>query len=125
MMSDDFLHFLEAQEQMYAKALAELQAGKKQSHWMWYIFPQTPKPGMGEVARRFALRSVDEAGAYLEHEILGERLLACTRAVLSHKEKTLEEIFGSELDVRKFISSMHLFKHVDKTGIFKEALDKM
>ena len=119
----DFQHFLDAQAQMYDKALQELQAGKKEGHWIWFIFPQTPKPNMGRVAKHFVLSSKEEAAAYLSHPILGPRLIACTQAVLRHKEQPLEKIFGSELDARKFISCMHLFKHVGgEDSAFKEAL---
>jgi len=109
---------------IYQRALLELKAGKKQTHWMWFIFPQTPKPNMSDLSKKFALTSKEEAKAYLEHRILGKRLIECTEAVLNHKDKTLEEIFGTALDVQKFKSSMLLFSHVDETEIFSNVLKK-
>jgi uncharacterized protein (DUF1810 family) len=108
---------------IYQRALLELKAGKKQTHWMWFIFPQTPKPNMSDLSKKFALTSKEEAKAYLEHPTLGKRLVECTEAVLKHKDKTLEEIFGTALDVKKFKSSMMLFSHVDESGVFKEVLE--
>jgi uncharacterized protein (DUF1810 family) len=124
-MSYDFSHFLDAQEYMYATTLSELKAGKKQNHWIWFIFPQAPKAGMGNLSKKFAIKNREEAQEYLAHTILGKRLIECTEIVLSHRDKTLVEIFGSELDTRKFLSSMTLFSHVDEAGIFKEALGRM
>ena len=118
----DFQHFLDAQAQMYTKALQELQAGKKENHWIWFIFPQMCKPNMSDLSKKFALSSKEEAHAYLHHDILGSRLIACTQAVLNHSDKPLAEIFGTEHDARKFVSCMHLFKHVDETGLFAEVL---
>jgi len=115
--------FIDAQKSMYDKALAELKAGKKQSHWMWYIFPQTPKAGMGKMATFYAISSKDEAQAYHDHPLLGTRLVECTKAVSVHADRSLASIFGSELDAVKFISSMHLFKHVGgEESVFVEAL---
>ncbi len=114
--------FLEAQESMYDKALAELQAGKKQGHWMWYIFPQTAKEGMSSVSKRFAITGLDEAKAYLAHPILGVRLLECTSAVLlvDGVGADLFEMFG-KLDAMKFASSMRLFAKADDEGMVFEA----
>ncbi len=120
----DFQHFLDAQEQMYTKALQELQSGKKENHWMWFIFPQLRKPHMSDLSKKFALSSKEEAHAYLHHDILGPRLIACTQAVLSNSDKTLTEIFGTEHDAKKFIGCMHLFKHVDETGLFERVLGR-
>jgi len=93
--------FIDAQAFMYDKALAELRAGKKRNHWMWYIFPQTAKMGMGSVAKRFAISGLDEARAYLAHPVLGARLRDCVEAVESHGDVPLLNLFGSELDVMK------------------------
>ena len=110
-------------ETIYHKALAELQIGRKTGHWIWFVFPQTSKPGMGDKARYYAIRSKAEAEAYLADPILGDRLIACTEAVLLHKEKPLIEIFGNELDAMKFLSSMRLFRHVGGEGsVFERAL---
>ena len=114
--------FIDAQETMYVKALSELRAGKKQSHWMWYIFPQTPKAGMGKMAKFYAIGSKVEAQSYHDHPLLGTRLLECTKAVLAHADRSLVAIFGSELDAMKFLSCMRLFRHVDNTGLFDEGL---
>ena len=114
--------FIDAQETMYTKALAELRAGKKQSHWIWHIFPQTPKAGMGKMAKFYAIGSKEEAQIYHDHPLLGTRLLECTQAVLAHTDRNLVEIFGNELDAMKFLSCMRLFRHVDKTGLFDEGL---
>ncbi len=125
-MADDphnLQRFLDAQEAMYDMALSELKAGKKKSHWMWFIFPQTAKVGMGFVAKRFAISGLDEAKAYMEHPVLGARLLECMEAVLSHDDVPLLRLFVSELDMMKFKSCMMLFSHVNN-GIFKEMLKR-
>ena len=115
--------FIGAQETMYDKALAELKAGKKQSHWMWFIFPQTANMGMGSVAKRFAISGLDEAKAYLAHPVLGARLLECVEAVDYHGDVSHLALFGSELDVMKFESCMRLFWHVGGEGsLFEWAL---
>jgi len=114
--------FIDAQESMYEKALAELKAGKKQSHWMWYIFPQTPKSGMGKMAKFYAVGSKEEAQAYYAYPLLGTHLVECTQAVLAHADKSLVDIFRVELNAMKFLSCMRLFRHVDDTGLFDESL---
>lgn len=114
--------FLDAQERMYSTALKELQEGKKRGHWMWFIFPQTSKPGMSFVSRRFAIRSLDEAKAYLEHPVLGSRVLECTKIVQAH-DVPLLKLFGNELDVMKFESCMRLFVHVGgENSVFESVL---
>ncbi len=120
-MDYNFDRFIDAQETMYTKALEELQAGKKRSHWIWYIFPQTSKMEMGYVAKRFSIRNLEEARAYYKHPVLGTRLRECTKAVLAHKDVSLLSLFGTELDVMKFKSSILLFSHVDEKGIFQQA----
>ena len=116
--------FIDAQEQMYTKALAELKAGKKQSHWIWYIFPQTPKPGMGEVAKFYAITTKEEVQAYYDHPLLGKRLIECTKVVLAHADRSLVDIFGAELDAMKFLSCMRLFGHVGgEKSVFLRALE--
>ncbi|QGG92100.1 DUF1810 family protein [Agrobacterium sp. MA01] len=121
----DLERFVEAQRETYAQALRELQGGLKRSHWMWFIFPQLEGLGRSPTAQRFALRSLDEARAYLAHAILGERLRTVTRAVLAHQDRSLVEIFGQPDDM-KFRSSMTLFAAAadpEDTAIFREALD--
>ncbi|HCO55323.1 MAG TPA: DUF1810 domain-containing protein [Pelagibacterium sp.] len=116
-------HFLTAQAPIYETALAELRAGHKRTHWMWFIFPQIAGLGMSAMSQRYALGSLDEARAYLAHEILGPRLLDCTRAVLAHPEKSANAIFGAPDDL-KFRSSMTLFAHAaPDQPEFRQALD--
>lgn len=122
--SHNLQRFLDAQESMYDKALVELKEGKKKSHWMWFVFPQTPKPGMSTMSRHYAMKSKEEAREYLEHDTLGSRLITCTEAVFSHKDKTLIQIFGTELDAMKFLSCMRLFRHVGGKGsVFERGLE--
>jgi uncharacterized protein (DUF1810 family) len=103
--------FVAAQRDSYATALAELKRGAKQSHWMWFIFPQVAGLGRSAMAERFAIRSRDEAKAYLEHPILGPRLLECAKALLTVMGKTAEEVMGHPDDL-KLRSSMTLFAAV-------------
>jgi uncharacterized protein (DUF1810 family) len=111
-MSDAFQlqRFVEAQEPVFAEVLAELRAGRKTSHWMWFVFPQIEGLGNSPTARHFAIRSLDEAKAYLRHPILGPRLRECTALVNAVKSRTADEIFGYPDDL-KFRSSMTLFAH--------------
>jgi len=121
----DLRRFLEAQERSYSQALDELQKGRKLSHWMWYIFPQLEGLGRSATARYFALKSREEARAYLAHPVLGERLQETTRAVLSHRERSLSYIFGQPDDI-KFRSSMTLFVEAGDPAhrlLFQQALD--
>ena len=116
--------FVEAQEGVYARALAELRAGRKQSHWMWFVFPQIAGLGRSETSRRYAIGSLEEARAYLAHPVLSERLRRCTRTLLAAKAQTAEEIFGS-VDARKLQSSMTLFHRADRDDpLFREVLDR-
>ena len=101
-------HFRTAQEPVFAQALAELRAGQKRSHWMWFIFPQIRGLGRSPMAQRYALHNLDEARLYLADPVLGPRLQAVTEAVLSHSSESLYKIFGSPDDL-KFVSSMTLF----------------
>src|SRR5687768_13204126 len=91
----DLNRFLEAQAGDYETALDEIRRGRKRSHWMWYIFPQLDGLGFSETARRYAIKSVAEAKAYLAHPILGPRLVACTEAALGVEGKSATQIFGS------------------------------
>jgi uncharacterized protein (DUF1810 family) len=100
--------FLEAQQRLYAQARAELAAGRKQSHWMWFIFPQLAGLGSSATARHYAIASLEEARAYLAHAVLGERLRECTQLVLQVEGRTVADIFGCPDDL-KFHSSMTLF----------------
>ena len=106
---DDLERFVEAQADTYAAALAELAAGEKQTHWMWFIFPQLRGLGSSQTANFYGIDDRDEATAYLNHNLLGPRLIACCEALLTHKDKTAHAIFGSPDDL-KLRSSMTLFE---------------
>lgn len=121
--------FVAAQEMVFATALAELQAGRKRTHWMWFIFPQLRGLGHSPTATFYGIASLDEARAYLAHERLGKRLEHCTNAVLRVDGRTLHEIFGSPDDL-KFHSSMTLFavaaggKTGETANPYRDALDR-
>jgi uncharacterized protein (DUF1810 family) len=102
--------FVTAQENggAYDQALAELQLGRKSGHWMWFVFPQIAGLGHSEMSRRYAISSVAEAREYLDHPVLGPRLLDCALAVTNHAGRPAEDIFGS-IDAKKLHSSMTLF----------------
>ena len=120
----DLSRFLQAQEGVYAAALAELRAGRKTSHWMWFVFPQLDGLGRSQTARFFAVKSLAEARAYLAHPVLGKRLRQCTAAVLGVAGRTASEIFGYPDDL-KFCSSMTLFERAEPDcDLFSEALDR-
>ncbi len=124
-MSDpfDLQRFVEAQEPVYDRVRSELRSGRKRSHWMWFVFPQIAGLGSSDMARRYAIASIGEARAYLDHPVLGLRLRECTGLVLAWPDRSLHDIFGSPDDM-KFCSSMTLFAQaVDKEEIFSEAID--
>lgn len=109
-MADPFelQRFVEAQARNYDQALAELAAGRKTSHWMWYVFPQIAGLGSSPMAQTYALSSLEEARAYLDHPVLGPRLRACVAAVNAVQGRSAHEIFGAPDDL-KFRSSLTLF----------------
>ena len=119
--SFDLRRFVDAQAAVYPQVVAELSHGRKQSHWMWFIFPQIAGLGFSPMAQRFAIGSRAEAIAYLEHDLLGPRLLECTSLVMAANEKTITDILGSPDDM-KFRSCMTLFDAVSKQEIFAEAI---
>lgn len=119
----DLDRFVEAQEPVYSRVIAELAAGRKQSHWMWFVFPQVAGLGFSAMAQRYAIGSRAEAEAYLAHPVLGPRLIECTRLVLGVADKTIHAILGSPDDL-KFRSSMTLFDAVSDIRIFADAIDK-
>lgn len=120
----DLERFVRAQERDFARALAEIKAGRKASHWMWYIFPQIDGLGFSATARHYAIKSLDEAKAYLDHPILGPRLVACAEAVLGVENRSAREIFGWP-DVLKLRSSATLFACVAPPGsVFERILAK-
>ena len=124
-MSDPFnlQRFIDAQASVYPRVLAELRHGRKQSHWMWFIFPQLAGLGHSAMARRFAIGSREEAVAYLDHTVLGPRLRECTALVNAIEGRTILEIFGSPDDL-KFGSSMTLFAAISSDPAFAAAIAK-
>lgn len=116
--------FLEAQAMNYDDALAELKAGEKRSHWMWYIFPQYKGLGMSRMSQKYAIQSLDEARAYLNHTVLGDRLLECSETVLSIDDYSAFDIFGSPDDM-KLRSCATLFAVVSPPdSLFMQILDR-
>lgn len=125
-MSDvhDLDRFVRAQEPVLSQVLAELGAGAKRSHWMWFVFPQIAGLGYSAMAQLYAIASLDEARAYLAHPLLGPRLLHCTRLVNAVRDRTINRILGSPDDM-KFHSSMTLFARADpEAAEFLSALDR-
>ena len=115
--------FIEAQNADYEQALAEIRRGRKTSHWIWYVFPQVIGLGSSSHSIEYAIRSREEALAYLEHGILGVRLRECASALLPHKDKAIEEIMGYPDDL-KLRSSMTLFARVSGSpSVFHDVLD--
>lgn len=120
----DLERFVRAQAPVYDAVLDELRAGRKRSHWMWFIFPQIAGLGHSAMAQRYALASLDEAAAYLAHPVLGGRLRECAALVLAVPDGSVGEIFGHP-DNMKFHSSMTLFAAVPGTDpVFGQNLDK-
>lgn len=116
--------FMEAQDPVYDRVCAELRSGQKTSHWMWFIFPQLRGLGHSLMASEYGISSKEEAVAYLQHPILGERLRECTRLVNSAEGRSASELFGYP-DNLKFRSSMTLFANVaPQDQVFKQALQK-
>ena len=124
--------FVEAQDGVYEQACAELRVGRKRSHWMWFVFPQIRGLGSSEMAMMFAISGLDEAKAYLKHEILGARLRECVGLVIGVEGRTVGEIFGYPDDL-KFHSSVTLFAQAatqlaksgsERNEVFEEALAK-
>ncbi len=107
-MATDLDRFVEAQDPLIARVRQELRAGRKQSHWMWFVFPQIAGLGFSPTARHYAIASLAEARAYLTHPVLGSRLVECTELVNGVEGRTVHQIFGSPDDM-KFHSSMTLF----------------
>ena len=107
----DLDRFVAAQAEIYGQALAELRAGRKQSHWMWFVFPQIAGLGHSPTALFYAIASAAEARAYLAHPLLGARLAECIEAILGHRGESAEAIFGP-VDAMKLRSSMTLFEAV-------------
>lgn len=120
----DLQRFVAAQRGSYEHALAEIASGRKRSHWMWYVFPQFAGLGASATSRQYAIASLEEAEAYLRHEVLGPRLVACAEAALAVKGRSAREIFGSPDDL-KLRSSATLFAQVSRAGsVFHRLLDR-
>ncbi|HWS75847.1 MAG TPA: DUF1810 domain-containing protein [Quisquiliibacterium sp.] len=114
--------FVDAQAPVISTVMAELAAGEKRTHWMWFVFPQLAALGRSGTAKFYGLAELDEARAYLAHPVLGERLRACTRAVLAHRDRSAHAIFGTPDDL-KFRSCVTLFGlAAPDEPLFKEAL---
>jgi len=124
MNDDDLQRFVQAQEPCMDDVLAELRAGRKRTHWMWFVFPQLRGLGRSPMARHFGLQSRDEAAAYLAHPVLGSRLRACVDLVLAVDGRSAHDIFGSPDDL-KLRSCLTLFRDIDgPDGAFARALAK-
>lgn len=119
---EPFAHFIQAQGMVYDEVIDELQKGHKETHWMWYIFPQLKVLGKSLKAQKYGLDDLKQAADYLQHPVLGQRLLQCTRLVLTHHDKAAAQIFG-DVDALKFRSCMTLFKYVPLSDYcFRDAL---
>ena len=120
----DLSRFVRAQEVDYAHALAEITSGSKRTHWMWYIFPQFHGLAFSSTSTRYAIKSTEEARAYLNHPVLGPRLLACAEAVVRLEDRSAAEIFGSPDDL-KLKSCATLFAGLLPQGsVFDQLLEK-
>ena len=120
----DLSRFVRAQEHNYEQALAEIRSGRKRSHWMWYVFPQFDGLGFSAMSRRYAIKSVEEARAYLGHPILGPRLMECVEAALAVEGRSALDIFGSPDDM-KLRSCATLFERVTSPeSAFGQLIDK-
>ena len=119
----DLNRFVRAQEGVYDRALSEIRAGRKRSHWMWYIFPQIEGLGQSPMSQRYSIKSSAEARAYLDHPVLGPRLRECAAAVNSVAGRSAVEIFGPPDDM-KLRSSATLFASVSDDDVFEQVLEK-
>ena len=122
----DLERFVTAQDPIYETVAAELRAGRKQTHWMWFIFPQIAGLGRSDMAERYGITSLEEARAYLAHTVLGQRLRQCTALVLEVQDKDANAIFGYP-ETMKFQSCMTLFCHAapeDTETVLREALER-
>src|ERR1700730_4990354 len=111
----DLSRFVRAQEDDYQRALAEILSGRKRTHWMWYIFPQIDGLAFSSTSKHYSIKSIKEAQAYLNHSVLGSRLLECAAAVVDVEGRSIAEIFGSPDDV-KLRSCATLFAFVSPSG---------
>jgi uncharacterized protein (DUF1810 family) len=119
----DLDRFVKAQAANYDQALSELREGRKRSHWMWYIFPQMDGLGLSPMSRKYSIKSAAEARAYLDHPVLGPRLLECAAVVCNIVGRSALEIFGAPDDM-KLRSSATLFASVSGGGVFEQLIQK-
>jgi len=123
-MSHDLDRFVAAQNPVYGQVLAELRAGRKRSHWMWFVFPQLDGLGRSPTAHHFAIKSREEGLQYLAHPLLGARLRECTETLIAVPDRSISEILGFPDDL-KFRSSMTLFRELAGPGsVFEQALGR-
>jgi len=124
MVNNNLSRFLDAQNQTYLKALSEIKNGRKETHWMWYIFPQMKGLGQSETAKFYGITDLEEAKDYLNHPVLGKHLIEISEAVFDLEGKTAIQIFSSP-DNMKLKSSMTLFSHIKNSNpIFSKVLEK-
>ncbi|MGB3508233.1 MAG: DUF1810 domain-containing protein [Microcoleaceae cyanobacterium] len=120
----DLSRFISAQERIYENVIAELKSGKKRTHWMWYIFPQIDGLAKSKTSKHYAIKSIEEARQYLNHPVLGRRLLECAEIVFAIERSSISEIFGYPDDL-KFQSCMTLFSCLaESESVFVGILDK-
>jgi uncharacterized protein (DUF1810 family) len=120
----DLERFVDAQAPVYEQVRREMAAGRKESHWMWFIFPQIAGLGQSPMSIRFAIASLDEARAYLSHPVLGPRVRECARLTLDVEGKTVRDVFGG-IDEMKFRSSITLFaRAAPDDDVFQRCIDK-
>ncbi len=116
--------FLDAQQNTYQQALSEIKNGRKRSHWMWFIFPQIAGLGFSETSKLYAIKNLQEAQLYMDHDMLGSRLIEISNALLDIESNTANQIFGSPDDL-KLKSSMTLFSELDNSNpVFNAVLEK-
>lgn len=121
--NNDLTRFLDAQNKLYLTAYSELKKGKKETHWMWFIFPQLKGLGKSTIAKYYALADLKEAEDFLNHPVLAKHLIEICKVLLEYKAKSIEAILG-ELDARKLRSSMTLFSKAENADpVFQEILD--
>jgi uncharacterized protein (DUF1810 family) len=124
MNSNNLTRFLEAQNQLYIQALSEIKNGQKETHWMWFIFPQISGLGFSETAKFYGIKDLEEADEYLRHPVLGKHLTAIATAIFEIEGKTATQILGAPDDV-KLRSCMTLFANVSGADpIFEKVIDK-
>jgi uncharacterized protein (DUF1810 family) len=122
-LNTDLMRFLDAQNKLYLTAFSEIKKGKKQTHWMWFIFPQIKGLGTSSIANYYAINDLKEAAEFLQHPVLAKHLIEISQLLLTFKRKSIESILG-DLDARKLRSSMSLFSQVENANpVFKELLD--